>query len=111
MTGNDINNVEQELDIMQLDYNTPVHQGQARLEDYYAHVITLLTEHSAHEQVMTVARLFVLDLLKVKGFVHCTRLFSALGRSTKKLILGEISCADHSRTLMSKYPRPNFAFL
>ncbi|KAF9143575.1 hypothetical protein BGX30_000102 [Mortierella sp. GBA39] len=62
--GNDINNVEQELDIMQLDYNTRVHQGQARLEDYYAHVIDLLAEHSAHEQVMTVARLSVLDLLK-----------------------------------------------
>ncbi|KAH7034357.1 nucleoporin Nup120/160-domain-containing protein [Linnemannia elongata] len=62
--GNDINNVEQELDIMQLDYNTRVHQGQARLEDYYAHVIALLAEYGAHEQVMTVARLSVLDLLK-----------------------------------------------
>ncbi|KAF9906613.1 hypothetical protein EC991_000413 [Linnemannia zychae] len=62
--GNDINNVEQELDIMQLDYNTRVHQGQARLEDYYAHIITLLSEHNAHEQVMTVARLSVLDMLK-----------------------------------------------
>ncbi|KAK3835045.1 MAG: nucleoporin Nup120/160-domain-containing protein [Linnemannia gamsii] len=62
--GNDINNVEQELDIMQLDYNTRIHQGQARLEDYYAHIITLLSEHNAHEQVMTVARLSVLDLLK-----------------------------------------------
>ncbi|KAF9152617.1 hypothetical protein BG015_004987 [Linnemannia schmuckeri] len=62
--GNDINNVEQELDIIQLDYNTRVHQGQARLEDYYAHVIALLAEHNAHEQVMTVARLSVLDLLK-----------------------------------------------
>ncbi|KAF9340332.1 hypothetical protein BGZ91_002542 [Linnemannia elongata] len=62
--GNDINNVEQELDIMQLDYNTRVHQGQAKLEDYYAHVIALLAEYGAHEQVMTVARLSVLDLLK-----------------------------------------------
>lgn len=50
---------------MQLDYSTRVHQGQARLEDYYAHVIALLSEHNAHEQVMTVARLSVLDLLKV----------------------------------------------
>ncbi|KAF9092113.1 hypothetical protein BGX23_004603 [Mortierella sp. AD031] len=62
--GNDINNVEQELDIMQLDYNTRVHQGQARLEDYYTHIISLLSEHNAHEQVITVSRLAVLDLLK-----------------------------------------------
>lgn len=75
MTGNDINNVEQELDIMQLDYNTRVHQGQARLEDYYAHVIALLAEYGAHEQVMTVARLSVLDLLKVKGLSMRTAIF------------------------------------
>ncbi|KAF8944515.1 hypothetical protein BGZ47_004142 [Haplosporangium gracile] len=77
--GNDINNVEQELDIMQLDYNTRVHQGQARLEDYYAHVIALLAEHNAHEQVMTVARLSVLDLLKnPNGQVSETQLRSPL---------------------------------
>lgn len=72
MIGNDINSVEQELDIMQLDYNIRVHQGQARVEDYYAHIIALLSEHNAHEQVMTVARLSVLDLLKVKvlSFMH-----------------------------------------
>ncbi|KAF9922637.1 hypothetical protein FBU30_007246 [Linnemannia zychae] len=62
--GNDINDVEQELDIVQLDYKTRVNEGKARLDDYYAHITALLAEYNAHKQVMIVARLSVLDLLK-----------------------------------------------
>ncbi|KAF9961490.1 hypothetical protein BGZ70_008276 [Mortierella alpina] len=61
--GNDVRNVEQELDIMQLDYVTRVNRGHAKLEDYYNHIIGLLSEKSAHVQIIKVARLALSDLL------------------------------------------------
>lgn len=80
IVGNDVGNVEQELDIMQLDYVTRVNRGHARLEDYYNHIIGLLSEQSAHAQVITVARLALSDLLGVSVLVFsavCSCLFPA----------------------------------
>ena len=51
---------------MQLDYNTRVQHGQAKIEDYYTHITALLLEHNAHEQVIAVSRLAVLNALKVR---------------------------------------------
>ncbi|KAF9111598.1 hypothetical protein BGX27_004688 [Mortierella sp. AM989] len=62
--GNDVGSVEQELDIMQLDYATGVIRGHAKVEDYYNNVITLFAESNAHEQVIVVARLALSDLLQ-----------------------------------------------
>ncbi|KAG0207472.1 hypothetical protein BGX28_001296 [Mortierella sp. GBA30] len=62
--GNGINNVEQELDIMQLDYEPRVNRGHARLDDYYRHIVSLLSKALAHKEVITVAGLALSDLLK-----------------------------------------------
>ncbi|KAF8953873.1 hypothetical protein BGZ46_003112, partial [Entomortierella lignicola] len=62
--GNDVGSAEQELDIMQLDYSTGIIRGHAKLEDYYNNVIALFAESNAHEQVITVARLALSDLLQ-----------------------------------------------
>ncbi|KAG0049659.1 hypothetical protein BGZ83_005520 [Gryganskiella cystojenkinii] len=62
--GNDIQNVEQELDIMQLDYANKLNRGQAKVHDYYCHVIDLLTEKDAHKQVIEVAKLALCEMLK-----------------------------------------------
>jgi len=67
--GNAVGNVEQELDIMQLDYVTRVNRGHAKLEDYYNHIIGLLSEKSAHVQIIKVARLALSDLLGVSMLV------------------------------------------
>ncbi|KAF9215302.1 hypothetical protein BGZ59_001740 [Podila verticillata] len=60
--GNDIKDVEQELDIVQLDYKGKVGQGPAKLEDYYTHLIRLFSETNAHEQVIAVAKLALAEL-------------------------------------------------
>ncbi|KAF9374900.1 hypothetical protein CPC16_001011 [Podila verticillata] len=60
--GNDIKDVEQELDIVQLDYKGKVSQGPAKLEDYYTHLIRLFSETNAHEQVIAVAKLALAEL-------------------------------------------------
>ncbi|KAF8932192.1 nucleoporin Nup120/160-domain-containing protein [Dissophora ornata] len=61
--GNDIKNVEQELDIMQLDYAKGMVRGHAKLDDYFHHVIALLQDKGAHKQVISVAKLALCDLL------------------------------------------------
>jgi len=63
--GNDIKDVEQELDIVQLDYKGKVSQGPAKLEDYYTHLIRLFSETNAHEQVIAVAKLALAELSNV----------------------------------------------
>ncbi|KAI1313010.1 hypothetical protein EDD11_002788 [Mortierella claussenii] len=45
--GNDIKDVEQELDVMQLEYAVGL---DTKLEDYYSHVVTLLIESQSYEQ-------------------------------------------------------------
>ncbi|KAF9179523.1 hypothetical protein BGZ50_006870 [Haplosporangium sp. Z 11] len=67
--GNDlkISNVEQELDIMRLDYRTRVSEGHSGLENYYSHVISLFAENGAHEQVIHLAKLALTELLNDAG--------------------------------------------
>ncbi|KAG0350234.1 hypothetical protein BG005_010245 [Podila minutissima] len=60
--GNDIKDVEQELDIVQLDYKGKISRGPAKLEDYYTHLIRLFSERNAHEQVIAVAKLALAEL-------------------------------------------------
>ncbi|ORY95107.1 nucleoporin Nup120/160-domain-containing protein [Lobosporangium transversale] len=61
--GNGLKEVEQELDIMQLDYSTGVIRGHTKLEEYYDNVIRLLVEHGAHEQAITIAKIALSDIL------------------------------------------------
>ncbi|KAF9427628.1 hypothetical protein BGZ94_004535 [Podila epigama] len=60
--GNEIKEIEQELDIVQLDYKGKVNRGHARLEDYYTHLLHLFSEKNAHEQVIAVAKLALVEL-------------------------------------------------
>ncbi|KAG0347833.1 hypothetical protein BG004_006856 [Podila humilis] len=60
--GNDIKDVEQELDIVQLDYKGKVSHGSAKLEDYYTHLIRLFSETAAHKQVIAVAELALAEI-------------------------------------------------
>ena len=57
--------MEQELDIMQLEYTNKLNRGQARVHDYYCNVIEILSEKDAHREVVQVAKLALSDLLRV----------------------------------------------
>ncbi|KAG0302349.1 hypothetical protein BGZ98_007593 [Dissophora globulifera] len=61
--GSDIKNVEQELDIMQQDYAKGMVRGHAKLDDYFHHVIHLLQEKEAHQEVIRMAQLALCDML------------------------------------------------
>jgi hypothetical protein len=67
--GNGVKSVEQELDVLQSDYTDRAYGVQAKLEDYYNRVISLLTDKDAYEQVIFVARLALINLLTVR-IVH-----------------------------------------
>ncbi|KAF9358568.1 hypothetical protein BGX26_001405 [Mortierella sp. AD094] len=101
--GNDVGSVEQELDIMQLDYATGVIRGHAKLEDYYNNVIALFAESDAHEQVITVARLALSDLLQnVKASVTESQVRTLLERIIHAaLAIGSYERAFNAMMLIS----------
>ena len=78
LLGNGVKNIEVELDVVQSDYTDRTHGLQAKLEDYYNRVIILLADKDAYEQVIFVARLALIHLLTVRGFVREGGYFSHL---------------------------------
>ncbi|KAG0223185.1 hypothetical protein BGX31_008649 [Mortierella sp. GBA43] len=79
--GNGVKSVEQELDVLQSDYTDRAYGVQAKLEDYYNRVISLLTDKDAYEQVIFVARLALINLLaNTKGQVMETQVRKLLAQ-------------------------------